>query len=147
VARTETNKLVTDLVNLDRVRSLLRAITCRRRYLAHREKVMHEHRSGIPSIVVDADSEIPSSQFTTPDGSPRPSISSPGLDRRFFGPDVSLALDSAANLQRSGHGRRPSDMSMLSSSDYGSHSRRSSSVEPNPQNVLSSAQASIWGSK
>lgn len=34
VERTEINKLVTDLVNLDRVRSLLTTITCRRRFLA-----------------------------------------------------------------------------------------------------------------
>ena len=33
VVRTEVNKLVTDLVNLDRVRSLLRSLTCRRRFL------------------------------------------------------------------------------------------------------------------
>lgn len=39
VVRTETNKLVTDLVNLDRVRSLLRMITLRRRFLAHRDRV------------------------------------------------------------------------------------------------------------
>ncbi|KAH7925746.1 hypothetical protein BV22DRAFT_1128786 [Leucogyrophana mollusca] len=38
VVRTETNRLVTDLVNLDRVRSLLKMITLRRRYLAERER-------------------------------------------------------------------------------------------------------------
>lgn len=38
VARTETNKLVTDLVNLDRVKSLLSTISCRRRFLAHLEQ-------------------------------------------------------------------------------------------------------------
>jgi len=36
--RTETNKLVTDLVNLDRVRSLLKTISYRRRFLAHLER-------------------------------------------------------------------------------------------------------------
>ena len=35
VVRTETNKLVTDLVNLDRVRSLLKMIIYRRRFKEH----------------------------------------------------------------------------------------------------------------
>jgi hypothetical protein len=38
VVRNETNKLVTDLVDLDRVRSLLRAISYRRQFLAHLKK-------------------------------------------------------------------------------------------------------------
>ncbi|KAI6001926.1 Ion transport protein-domain-containing protein [Pisolithus albus] len=38
VVRQETNKLVADLVNLDRVRSLLRMISQRRKYLLEREK-------------------------------------------------------------------------------------------------------------
>lgn len=37
VVRTETNKLVADLVNLDRVRSLLKMLTHRRRFLAYLE--------------------------------------------------------------------------------------------------------------
>jgi hypothetical protein len=131
--RTETNKLVTDLVNLDRVRSLLKTISCRRRFLAYKE---HLHQQGtftiplgrcisdshiskeIPSIVVESLSE----------GSPRsPSLSviggydtsgygvspgSPTPDRRFHTPDVSLALDGVPKLQRSS--RRTSDISMLS---------------------------------
>lgn len=36
--RTETNKLVTDLVNLDLVRSLLRMLTMRRRHTEERDK-------------------------------------------------------------------------------------------------------------
>ena len=38
VVRTETNKLVTDLVDFDRVQSLLLMILYRRRYLAERER-------------------------------------------------------------------------------------------------------------
>ena len=38
VMRNETNKLVTDLVNLDRVRSSLKMISRRRHFLAHLEK-------------------------------------------------------------------------------------------------------------
>jgi len=42
LVRTRTNELVTDLVNIDRVRSLLRTITQRRRFLA----TMEERRRG-----------------------------------------------------------------------------------------------------
>ena len=45
VRRTETNKLVTDLVNLDRVRSLLKTITYRRRFLAHKRQLQAERYS------------------------------------------------------------------------------------------------------
>ena len=38
VVRTETNKLVTDLVDFDRVQSLLLMIMHRRRYVAERER-------------------------------------------------------------------------------------------------------------
>jgi len=44
VERNETNKLVTDLVNLDRVRSLLKTLTLRRRFLAHLD---NKHRSAL----------------------------------------------------------------------------------------------------
>jgi len=51
VVRTETNKLVTDLVNLDRVRSLLKMISHRRRFLAQR-KQLHmtwmQHQGNLP---------------------------------------------------------------------------------------------------
>ena len=40
VIRTGTNKLVTDLVDLDHVRSLLKSISERRRFLAWREKAL-----------------------------------------------------------------------------------------------------------
>jgi hypothetical protein len=46
VMRTEVNKLVTDLVNLDRVRSLLRTIATRRRYLLEKEKRMSTQLQG-----------------------------------------------------------------------------------------------------
>jgi hypothetical protein len=42
VVRTETNKLVTDLVNLDRVRSLLRMISLRRRFKVHMRMRMEQ---------------------------------------------------------------------------------------------------------
>jgi hypothetical protein len=39
VVRTERNKLVTDLVNLDRVRSLMKMISFRRRFLVYKEQL------------------------------------------------------------------------------------------------------------
>ncbi|KAG2002361.1 high-affinity cell membrane calcium channel, variant 2 [Coprinopsis cinerea AmutBmut pab1-1] len=48
VIRTEVNKLVTDLVNLDRVRSLLRTLTFRRRFLRHlEEKRASKYEQGV----------------------------------------------------------------------------------------------------
>ena len=46
VVRTETNKLVTDLVDFDRVQSLLLMILYRRRYLAQREQARMEAMGG-----------------------------------------------------------------------------------------------------
>ncbi|RDB21766.1 Calcium-channel protein cch1 [Hypsizygus marmoreus] len=143
VVRTETNKLVTDLVNLDRVRSLLKTISHRRRFLAYKEQLLAEQQQAdIPSIVVDT---LPESSYspTTPDRSPYSSNpGSPTPDRRFHTPDVSLALDMTARLQRS-H-RRASDISMLST-EHGYASQRTSMSEVDPQNVLSSMQNSMWG--
>ncbi|KAG5641382.1 hypothetical protein DXG03_005364 [Asterophora parasitica] len=47
VERTEINKLVTDLVNLDRVRSLLKSMSQRRRFRAHRERAVREQQQEI----------------------------------------------------------------------------------------------------
>ena len=43
VVRNETNKLVTDLVDFDRVQSLLLMISHRRRYLAIKEKARQQN--------------------------------------------------------------------------------------------------------
>ncbi|KAG5336000.1 hypothetical protein C0989_012339 [Termitomyces sp. Mn162] len=141
VARTETNRLVTDLVNLDRVRSLLKTISHRRRFLAHRERHLAEQTQEIPSIVVDTLAETPSP--VTPDGG-RFSLpqTSPTPIRRYHSPDVSLALDLTSKLQRSN--RRTSDTSMLST-DRVSSSPRSSVIEADPQSVLQSLENSKWG--
>ncbi len=125
VARTETNKLVADLLNLDRVRSLLKTISLRRQFLRHLEQKRaanfekgkqcrwpmskdgnSQSSTDIPSIVVD---NMPS----TPPMSSR-DIASAGLEQsspgsptpanfRLSQPDYSLALDATAGsrLQRS----------------------------------------------
>ncbi|KAJ6629913.1 Ion transport protein-domain-containing protein [Mycena sp. CBHHK59/15] len=140
VLRTETNKLVTDLVNLDRVRSLLKTISHRRRFLRYKQEQLMKSEPDIPSIVVDVlpatppntTKDISSAGYSTP-SSPTP--------QRFFTPDVSLS-SSTPRLQRSS--RRTSDISMLSG-DMGFRSRESSMSIDDPQQILTSMQNSIWG--
>ncbi|KAI0073340.1 hypothetical protein K474DRAFT_1666711 [Panus rudis PR-1116 ss-1] len=155
VVRNETLKLVTDLVDFDRVQSLLLMISHRRRYLAMKEQMrrrtMHEE-GNIPEIVVENPPSTPPPQMTR-------DITSPGHDRSpemhsssrrpsLYSPEVSFALDSqgASSLHRS---RRVSDISMLSTADIGfrssfDSSRESRISEDDPQNVLSSIQNSMW---
>ncbi|KIM44013.1 hypothetical protein M413DRAFT_17890 [Hebeloma cylindrosporum] len=117
VARTEMNKLVAGLMDLDRVRSLLETISCRRRFLEHLEKKRAEkYEKDIPSIVVE-------SMPGTPPMSSR-DISSAGYDHHFPGSptpadprhsstDYPLGVDmSGSRLQRSS--RRTSDYSTYS---------------------------------
>ncbi|KII90373.1 hypothetical protein PLICRDRAFT_173801 [Plicaturopsis crispa FD-325 SS-3] len=147
VVRTETNKLVTDLVNLDRVRSLLRMITLRRRFLAHRDRVRMSNQD-IPAIVVDSlpttppplsTLDIASASRDSNYGSPSPS--SPGTAWRS--PDASFGMDlSSRGLQRA---RRTSDISMLSGDLGNRFSDVSPSREEDAHEVISSMQNSMWG--
>ncbi|KAJ7078435.1 Ion transport protein-domain-containing protein [Mycena belliarum] len=141
VIRTETNKLVTDLVNLDRVRSLLKTISHRRRFLRHKQAQLMASEPDIPSIVVDVMPATPPN--TTRDiataGYSTPSSPTP---QRFFTPDVSLA-SGTPRLQRSS--RRMSDISMLSGDITGYKSRESSISIDDPQQILQSMQTSVWG--
>ncbi|KAJ7435576.1 Ion transport protein-domain-containing protein [Mycena galericulata] len=140
VVRTETNKLVTDLVNLDRVRTLLKTISHRRRFLRYKQKTLMALEPDLSSIVVDvmpatppnATKDIASGLYSTP------SSLTPG---RFFPPDVSLT-SSTPKLQRSG--RRTSDISVLSV-DLGPRSRDLSVSIDDPQQILHSMQGSVWG--
>ncbi|KAK7445064.1 calcium channel protein [Stygiomarasmius scandens] len=139
VVRTETNKLVTDLVNLDRVHSLLKTISHRRRFLNHlARKRAAESQQEIPFIVVDTMPSTPpqttrdiSSAPSTPNHSPSPSYSD------YNGSRNSMI---ATALQRS---KRVSDVSRLST-DLGRYPR-DSIIEEDPQLVLSSMQNSMWG--
>ncbi|KAF9484619.1 high-affinity cell membrane calcium channel [Pholiota conissans] len=145
VVRTETNKLVTDLVNLDRVRSLLKTISYRRRFLAHLEKKrMQKYEQDIPSIVVE---DMPG----TPPMSSR-DIASAGYDRsqspgsptpndfRFSNPDYSLSMD-MPRLQRSS--RRPGSDYSISGDTF--RSSRVSLVDDDPHDVVTAMQSSMWG--
>jgi len=142
VVRTETNKLVTDLVNLDRVRSLLKTISHRRRFVKYKQQQLMALEPDIPSIVVDVMPATP--PHTTKDISSAgyastPSSPTPG---RFFSPDVSLS-SSTPRLQRSTN-RRTSDISMLSG-DIGFKSRDSSISIDDPQQILHAMETSVWG--
>ena len=142
VVRTETTKLVTDLVDFDRVQSLLLMISHRRRYLAAKEAAFQEAQQngrlpslsftpvylytcvhpGLPAIVVDDTPGTPpptTRDITSPgqDFSHRmhaPESPSSHLGLSFHSPDLGLSGDSPSrsSLHR---GRRVSDISMLSS--------------------------------
>uniref|UniRef100_D8Q6Y7 Calcium-channel protein CCH1 n=1 Tax=Schizophyllum commune (strain H4-8 / FGSC 9210) TaxID=578458 RepID=D8Q6Y7_SCHCM len=147
VKRTETNKLVTDLVNLDRVRSLLKTITYRRRFLAHKRQLQAERYSqqDIPSIVVDTLPTTPPSSSRDIASALQDTPGSPSPSQRRATPDVSLALEGGPGLQRSRGGPRwTSDTSFLSG-DLGYLTRDSVSVDEDPQGVINAMQNSMWG--
>lgn len=156
VARTEINRLVTDLVNLDRVKSMFTTISYRRRFLAHmKDKRMQESlafgsQHGVPHIVVDS---IPSTPSTTTrdiasawDSNP-PTPTPPSRTYKHSS-HVSLALDMPSpgtGLSRSNHRKRISDVSMLSADITRSPRESFSDEDRDPQGMLSSMQDSMWG--
>lgn len=124
--RAKTER-VTDLVNLDRVRGLLRTIYCRRRYLRLRDEQRRaiNEANGIPAIVLEPIEASPSDDgdddmdpfdrgdFTLPESPTSSRRSSPGpspylhsLDVRHHSP--SLSVGSLAMSHRG------SDATMLS---------------------------------
>ncbi|XP_006460371.1 hypothetical protein AGABI2DRAFT_220377 [Agaricus bisporus var. bisporus H97] len=149
VVRAEVNKVVNDLVNLDRVRSLLMTISQRRWFLATLEQKKASNRidratRAIPSIFVEA---LPESPFdSTKDiasvGIMTPPLSSPiPGDFRFNTADVSFSPD-GSRLQRSS--RRNSDFSMFAM-DIPFRSPRASINVDDPQDIVMSMQNSRWG--
>lgn len=133
-----------DLVNLDRVRGLLRTIYWRRRFLASRDerrRTLNAEADGIPAIVLEpmptTPPEVERSPFDHPLG--RHTTQSPALSRAssaspelrsgaMHSPDTSLVAGhhspslSVSSQQRPFFGRMPSNSSMLSSED--AHYRR-----------------------
>lgn len=137
VVRTETNKLVTDLVNLDRVRSLLKTISHRRRFLRHLEEQRKlsrgQQQHDVPSIYVDATPVTPpmpsrdiSSYGMGGYYDSAPNTPSPRRVRQGHARDASLTTDrlstvgspsiGGAGLQRSS--RRTSDISLSTDLGY-----------------------------
>ncbi|KAH9939624.1 Ion transport protein-domain-containing protein [Epithele typhae] len=121
VVRTETNKLVTDLVDFDRVQSLLLMILYRRRYVAQRDQARMQYfeQPGVPAIMIDdtpATPPLTTRDITSPFQTPvhratdmgTPMSMTPGLTSA----DISLTVDTPSRpLQRR---QRTSDASMLS---------------------------------
>jgi len=142
VVRTETNKLVTDLVNLDRVRSLLKTISHRRRFLKYKQQQLMALEPDIPSIIVDVMPATPpntTKDISTAGYASTPSSPTPG---RFFTPDVSLS-SSTPRLQRSSKHRTSDNISMLSSDIV--RSRESSISIDDPHQILHAMENSVWG--
>ncbi|KAH9849175.1 Ion transport protein-domain-containing protein [Lenzites betulinus] len=157
VVRTETNKLVTDLVDFDRVQSLLLMILYRRRYVAQREQARMQDmgmvQTDIPAIIVDDFPATPpmiTRDITSPGQTPihrfgdgdTSSAMSPGI---LQSPDLSFGVDTPSRrmLQRR---QRTSDISMLSIDMSGrldgSMSRESRSGDED--DMLSEMQHSMW---
>ncbi|KAF9557915.1 high-affinity cell membrane calcium channel [Agrocybe pediades] len=149
VVRNETTKLVTDLVNLDRVRSLLKMISYRRRFLAHLEQKrrMEKQEQDIPSIVVESMPGTPpmsSRDIASVGYRSTPSSPSPvdiGFSLGHNDQSLSMDLSSGPRLQRAG--RRGSDWS--SHSLDVSRSPRTSLVDDDPQDVVTAMHNTVWG--
>ncbi|CCL98380.1 uncharacterized protein FIBRA_00375 [Fibroporia radiculosa] len=159
VVRTETNKLVTDLVDFDRVQSLLLMISFRRRYLRQREqmRIAQIEEQDIPAIIVSDIMITPpkiSRDITSPGHNTTPRLADPGspaLSNNDLSPDLTLTPDSPtpSNLHR---GRRISDISMLSLDPSRSGwsegaSRDSRLTVDEPDHILASVQDSVWNGK
>jgi len=142
--RRTTIDYVTDRMNLDRVRSLLRMIYHRRKYLALRQE---HNREDIPAIVVDDPPSTPPPFASRPiihtatslgvEGSPN-SSQRPSLDNTFMS-------ESNFSTPVRRHTRRTSDVSMLSADFTYSPSPRNSISGGDTTQVLTSMSNSIWG--
>ncbi|TDL23428.1 hypothetical protein BD410DRAFT_897507 [Rickenella mellea] len=160
VRRTEINRFVNDLLNVDRVKSLLRTITYRRRFVAQREEKRRQQRlehQDIPAIVVD---DMP----TTPPQTTRDITLANRNSLGIYGqtpsptlptgtPDLTWMLDTPTDSSPRGlrRNRRTSELSMLSADlgySYQTDASRESQEgdrEEDANNVLSSMQNSLWG--
>lgn len=154
VVRTETNKLVTDLVDFDKVQSLLLMISQRRRYLAMREqaRVQRLMQEGVPDIVVSGGEPMTPPSSTRDITSPLTGYMGPDTPRArnsILSPEISFGSDtpSRTGLQRS---KRVSDGSMLTALDMGTRISFDGSISRESRvsedgDVLPSLENSIWG--
>ncbi|CAE6438713.1 unnamed protein product [Rhizoctonia solani] len=153
--RKITTDHVTELVNLDRVRSLLKMIYHRRNYLQARERLEAERRakSGVPAIIVE---DLPSSPppttsrdiaggLNSPIHSPRESFETrTGQDHTgYFGRVGSAPSSPITSTPIPGHQRQISDASMLSADITSSPTLGPRYSQDQPGSV--SRRPSIWG--
>ncbi|KAH7886746.1 Ion transport protein-domain-containing protein, partial [Phlebopus sp. FC_14] len=128
IKRQETNKLVMDLVNLDKVRSLMRMSSLRREFLLKQRKAPHMQRSkmlmraDIPTIVVNSTPATPpplSRDITSPYSDPGKERLSQDSSSATPSPRVPLHSPQLSVNDNSFRGgaqrkRKSSDISMLS---------------------------------
>jgi len=147
VVRTETNKLITDLVNLDRVKSLLKMIIYRRRFRAH---LRHIREQEIPSIMVNNTPTTPPSATLDIAGSPlsgygeqeTPSPSKRDSRGSDFG-SIRPVPRSTGGLQR--RSRAEVSSVELSPSYREAFSMGDISASTDADEILFSMQHSVWG--
>jgi len=162
VVRTETNKLVTDLVNLDRVRSLLKMIIYRRRFKDHIRR-LHEQGSpfcpsgemelnsfvaaDIPSIIVENTPTTPPNAMRDIAGSPlsiygEPETPSPS-NRDSRASDLANIRQRSSGLQR--RSRAEASYTEFSPSHRDTLSMGDVSTSTDADDILFSMQNSVWG--
>ncbi|KAG8696332.1 calcium channel protein [Ceratobasidium sp. 394] len=161
--RKITTKHVTELMNLDRVRSTLKMVYHRRNYLQIREKLEAERRvrSGVPAIIVE---DLPSSPPPSTRDIAGSNLNSPrsSFESRWSKDDATdhvwhaNAQATSTPAAGTGHHRQRSDASMLSADITTSpiasprasqdRSNRSSQVRFSQDlSVSVSRRPSIWG--
>jgi hypothetical protein len=122
IARRAKLERIDDLVNLDRVRGLLKTVYWRRRFIQHRDqqkRTLNAEADGIPAIVLEPIGSSPEIDFDdgydqSGEGSRRSSESS----RSISPPSSPPRRGPSPNLSPAGSpGRRVSDASMLSIDD------------------------------
>ncbi|KIJ40348.1 hypothetical protein M422DRAFT_256903 [Sphaerobolus stellatus SS14] len=124
LARQETMKMVSDAVNLDKVKTLLKMIYHRRRFLRLREERRMSNRVDIPHIVVDPD--------MLPPGEAEDVSQIHGSSLSIDSPLRSQGLDEMLQTSERTWSRRYSDRSMLGETS-GRYSRDAS---PSPRHSV-----------
>ncbi|KAG8883427.1 calcium channel protein [Tulasnella sp. 332] len=163
ISRRDTTAIVDELVDRDRVLSLLKMIACRRRYAREREAeaaaLRAEQQGDIPAIVVEDDgpktpqhrswditqANRDSQGFRIGDESPSPSPIRPvySPESPYYQPSEPTSPVQVARAHA-----RYSDASVLSG-EWGTHLGAGhdsfASRAASPQQVLSTLDSSVWG--
>lgn len=120
IARRAKLERIDDLVNLDRVRGLLKTVYWRRRFIQHRDqqkRTLNAEADGIPAIVLEpmgSSPEIDTDDEHSGDRSRRSGESSRSISPPSS-PSGKREASASPNLSPAGSpGRRTSDASMLS---------------------------------
>ena len=160
--RTETNKLVTDLVNLDRVKSLLKMIIYRRRFKEHLRRVREQGlpfrsvgkielntcvTAEIPSIIIENTPTTPPSTTRDIVGS---SLSNHGEPETPSPSDRDSRVSDFGSIRPRSGGLQRRSRAEVSSTEFGPSYRDTLSVggasaSTDADDILFSMQNSMWG--